>query len=40
MVILEKPYISEMLIDYLEESSVPVLKNNFTGQLLPNSLNL
>ncbi len=40
MVILEEPYISEMLIDYLEENSIPVLGNNFTKQPLSNSLNL
>jgi hypothetical protein len=40
MIILEEPYISEMLIDYLEENNIPVLKNNFTKQPLPNNLNL
>jgi hypothetical protein len=30
MIVLEEPYISEMLLDFLEESQVPVLKNNFS----------
>ncbi|MDR1729088.1 MAG: ATP-grasp domain-containing protein [Prevotellaceae bacterium] len=40
MVILEEPYISEMLIAYLEENNIPVLENNFTKQFLPNNLNI
>lgn len=30
MIILEEPYISQLLLDYLEESQIPVLSNNLS----------
>jgi hypothetical protein len=42
MIVLEEPYISESLLDFLEESQVPVLKNNFSDLAFPqhNKLNI
>ena len=40
MIILEEPYVSEMLIRYLEESNTPVLENNFAKRLSSNKINL
>lgn len=42
MVVLEKPYISEKLLDFLEESQIPVLRNDFSDGIFPphHQLNL
>jgi Carbamoylphosphate synthase large subunit (split gene in MJ) len=42
MIVLEEPYISEPLLDFLEESQVPVLRNNFSTLVFPqhNKLNI
>jgi hypothetical protein len=40
MIILEEPYVSEMLIRYLEENNIPVLENAFAKQLANHRLNL
>lgn len=42
MVVLEEPYVSETLLDYLEQSQVPVLRNEFSEKSLSahKSLNI
>jgi hypothetical protein len=40
MVILEEPYVSKMLIAYLKENNVPVLKNHFSEQFSSENLNI
>lgn len=40
MVILEEPYISKMLIRYLEDSGISVLENNYTKRLVTNNINI
>lgn len=39
MVVLEEPYVSGMLLNYLEENKIPVLNNQFSKQLEANKLN-
>jgi hypothetical protein len=40
MVILEEPYASEMLIEYLEENNIPVLENDFSKRFSSGKMNL
>lgn len=40
MVILEKPYVSDGLLEYLRGTGIPVLKNQFSEQLKPKGKNL
>lgn len=40
MVILDAPYVSDMLLDWLEESQHPVLANDFTRTIEGRTLNL
>jgi hypothetical protein len=42
MIVLEEPYISEALLDFLEESQIPVLRNSFSDLVFPqhNQLNI
>jgi hypothetical protein len=35
MIVLEEPYLSETLLDFLEELQIPVLKNNFSEGIFP-----
>lgn len=40
MIILEAPYVSEVLLSYLANNGIPVLKNEFAGKLIKNQTEL